>query len=264
MRLTRRIRLWRALSSLSDVRAANALLRLEDTGRGGEPIAVRLRALRGNHVLCRPGTTDLRTLFDTFVKQYHVAPVRLDNPTCILDLGANVGYTAAHFAGLYPSARIVAVEMDSENSDLAARNTAAWADRVTVLQAAVWSRDGYASYGGDIEDGYAVSRWIDGSVEKPPTGYVRSRGIGGILDEFGIERVDYLKMDIEGAEEEVLAGSPEWLSRVDSIKIEVHNGKDMGVYFELLRSAGLRSWKDTRHWSCVAAARDRLSRGGDA
>ena len=200
MRLSRRIRLWRVLSSLSDTSACRLLLRAENGSKGAAPV-----------------------------------PLRAEQPKCIFDLGANVGYTAAHFASLYPSARVIAVEMDAQNADLAARNTSAWADRVSVLHAAVWSGDGYATYGGDIEDGYAVS----------------------IMDEFGADRVDYLKMDIEGAESEVLlATSPDWLRRVDSIKIEIHNGDDMAKYISAMESAGFQCWKDDRHWSCIAAARN--------
>ena len=44
-----------------------------------------------------------------------------------------------------------------------------------------------------------------------------------LLDEAGIETLDLLKMDIEGAEFEVLTMAPErWLKRVRMIMVELH------------------------------------------
>jgi FkbM family methyltransferase len=60
----------------------------------------------------------------------------------ILDLGANIGITVADNARRYPGARLIAVELDPENAELARLNTAPWADRVELLQGAVWTEDG--------------------------------------------------------------------------------------------------------------------------
>ncbi len=47
-------------------------------------------------------------------------------------------------------------------------------------------------------------------------------GMAELLARHGFERVDFLKIDIEGAEFGLFAGSPEWLARVDKIAMEVH------------------------------------------
>jgi len=85
----------------------------------------------GHPVWVRIGTTDYQTLRNTVVSQYHLPlqPLAVDSlqlgaKPVILDLGANAGYTVAHFAAVYPTARIVGVEMDAENVRLAQRNTA--------------------------------------------------------------------------------------------------------------------------------------------
>lgn len=254
MRLSRRVRLWRTLSSFSDVRESLKLFGMKPSGA---PVSLSLKPLGGRQIVCRPGTTDLRTMYDTFVKRYHLPPARLEAPRCIVDLGANVGYTAAHFASLYPTARIVGVEMETANYDLASRNTSSWSDRVTMIQAAVWSEDGYATFGGETEDGYAVSEWVADDAGQPPAHAVRSRSVDSILREHRIERVDYLKMDIEGAEKDVLLdGATDWLARVVSMSVEIHGDADMTPYIRTLEEAGFRCWKDRRHWCCVSAVRD--------
>lgn len=47
MRLSRRVRLWRALSSISDMRASMKLFQAEDSGRGAPAVGLRPRALHG-------------------------------------------------------------------------------------------------------------------------------------------------------------------------------------------------------------------------
>ena len=62
------------------------------------PLTVQPRALGGAPLLVRPGTTDAQVLDDTFVGLYHLPPIDLPDGAVVLDLGGNVGYTAAHFA----------------------------------------------------------------------------------------------------------------------------------------------------------------------
>jgi hypothetical protein len=46
----------------------------------------------------------------------------------------------------YPRARILAVELDPGNAEAARRNTRPYADRVEILQGAVWTEDGEVPY----------------------------------------------------------------------------------------------------------------------
>lgn len=60
----------------------------------------------------------------------------------IWDLGANIGLTMAYMAHVFPNARVIGVEPDAGNADLARRNVAPWRDRCTVVEAAAWFQDG--------------------------------------------------------------------------------------------------------------------------
>jgi hypothetical protein len=48
---------------------------------------------------------------------------------------------------------------------------------------------------------------------------------GDLIEEYGLDRVNLFKIDIEGAEYEVFSdpGSSEWLTSVDAIAIELHD-----------------------------------------
>jgi hypothetical protein len=65
---------------------------------------------------------------------------RFAESQCIVDGGANVGYSSLYFARLYPSAQIIAVEPDEENAAVFKLNLARYQDRVELLKSAVCSR----------------------------------------------------------------------------------------------------------------------------
>ena len=228
-----------------------------------EPRAIRLRSLGGATMLCRPGQ-DVWTFKYTFLEPFHRPPVPLRPDAVIVDLGANVGYTVADLAYRHPAARVLGVEMDAENLALARRNTAWLGPRVELVHAAVWSIDGEVDYEGDAADAFhvvaggAVSGGaVAGDRVAGKAQHVRAVCMDTLLAEHGIERVDYLKMDIEGAEATILAGSCEWLDRVQAAKIEIHPPATLEGCRAVLEAHGLRCSVDPDHWSCLVAVRDR-------
>lgn len=213
----------------------------------GSPVRLRVRGIPVP-LLCRPGTSDAEVLWDTFGEGYHRPPHRLPGGATILDLGANVGYTAVDFAVRYPEARVVAVELDRDNAALAGRNLEPFGERCTLLRAAIWSSDGEVAYGGDEAWGLHVTPHGSGTRSAPA---VR---IATLLDRLGLGRVDYVKMDIEGGEAEALS-DPGWMERVDAIKVEVHPPATFELCEQALRSAGFEVGRDRRHGECVWGAR---------
>ena len=65
--------------------------------------------------------------------------------------------------------------------------------------------------------------------------------VDAILRDAGQNRVDLLKIDIEGAEREVMSSSANWIDRVGVLMIELHDDIKPGCS-EAFRSA-------TRHFS---------------
>ncbi len=184
-------------------------------------------------LLCRPGTTDPDVLWDTFGEGLERPTTALPPDATILDLGANVGYTAVDFALRHPGARIVAVELDGDNAALADRNLAPFGARCSVVRAAVWSHDGEIRYGGEEAWGFHV---VEGSAEGRSAPAIR---ISTFIQKFGLERIDYVKMDIEGGEVEALS-DPGWMDGVEEILVEVHPPATLDFGEAALRSAGFR------------------------
>lgn len=196
----------------------------------GEPLEISVRKLRGKKVVCRPGTSDPFVLWDVFFWQYHIPPDPAPGLRLIVDLGANVGYTLAHWAVLYPHARIIGVELDEVNAELARRNTAFAADRCTVVQGAIWKEDGYIQYGGD--ESWALTILAEGAKSS------RAVTMRTLLKEQNVDQVDLLKMDIEGAEDEIFSSDLEWLDKVQRIMLEIHPPADRDSIANILRQQG--------------------------
>ncbi len=136
----------------------------------------------------------------------------------ILDCGANVGLASLFFKRRYPAARITAYEADPSLFAIAKANlTANGAADVETINAAVWTSAGrvvFRAEGTDsgMIDGLAGA--VDGSAVE-----VASLRLRDIL---AGERIDLLKLDIEGAEDAVLADCEPVLDRVDAIIMDLH------------------------------------------
>ena len=133
-------------------------------------------------------------------------------PQRVLDLGSHIGVSVLSFTTAFPDAEIVAVEPDPHSFARLRRNTAQL-DRVRLRQLALTSHDGYAAFVP------ADQPWVSGLGAGGIT--VEARTLESLLDELGWERVDLLKVDIEGAERDVLR-SPA-LDRVGMIVGEIHD-----------------------------------------
>ena len=172
------------------------------------PSVVRLRPLGGAPVLLRPQSADIQTVIDVFLDREHVPPKQVSHPSVILDLGANIGLTMAHFATLFPAARILGAELDPDNAALCVENTERWRDRCEVVAAGVWVRDGTVPY--VRREGREVSHAI-AEAATDATSWTTAISIDSLLQRLpATTEVDYMKMDIEGAEREVLRSAQSW------------------------------------------------------
>ena len=217
---------------------------------GAAPVRLRLRILGGFSVLCRPGTTDFGTLLSVFAAGYHLPPVPVLSGGVIVDLGSNVGYTLVDFAKRFPGTRLIGVELDEENCRVALATLSLAGVSCDLLHAAVWTSDGTISYGVAAADAFSVANSGGGTLEAPAI------TLPTLLERCNLESVDYLKVDIEGAEREIFSGPLGWAAKVKSMKIEIHRQEDFAVIEQRLRGVGFSTRKDSAHWSAIVAERN--------
>lgn len=169
-------------------------------------------------------TSDVNTYHQVFVwKEYDF--IAEENPKTIVDAGANIGLASIFLANRYPDARIIAIEPEKSNYEMLAMNTAPYPN-ITTVHAALWDKDeeielvdpGYGKWGFMTRGGGS-----SGEVTGDLCHKVKAMTVDSIMESFGLEKIDILKIDIEGAEREVFQCSSSWLPKVDSMIVELHD-----------------------------------------
>ena len=239
-------------SGVRDVRAYSALRRNQI--KPGEEVSLRVRRIPGAALVCRPATSDAEVFWDVFWGKYHLPVGALPQNPVIFDLGANVGFSCFDFGTLFPNARIFGVELDRDNMELARRNTAILGTNCQIIHAAVWREDGEVTYSkSDEEWGYHISGEHEAGGASEVT--VRAVSIDTLMQEASIDWIDFMKMDIEGAEHEVLHPEAPWLQRTGALNLEVHAPATLETCTEILSRAGFVCERSDWHKSALLATR---------
>ena len=132
----------------------------------------------------------------------------------ILDGGANVGLSVAFFSEAYPNSEIVAFEPDPEIFAVLERNVRRWdLNGVTLVARALWTSETTLSFLPEGSYGGRLGRPGEPAALPAPT--VRLR-------DYLERKVDLLKLDIEGAETEVLLDCADRLQNVANLFVEYH------------------------------------------
>jgi FkbM family methyltransferase len=183
--------------------------------------------------------SELRVLREIFALGEYETDV-VQDPRVIVDLGSNIGLSVLYLASRYPDARIVAVEADPTTFARLESNVG-HLPQVTAVHAAVSDRDGTMTLHSGARS-WASS--LVASNDRTNAHEVPAKTLDSLLQEIDVDQVDLLKMDIEGAEAQVLR-SPA-LSRVDVTLFEFHRQlTDTTLWdlveplkFEIVRVAG--------------------------
>jgi FkbM family methyltransferase len=183
----------------------------------------------------RYGTTDPWAFHQVFIDREFRPLDCVKDVRLVVDCGANVGYASLWFLNHFPLAHVLAVEPDPTNFALCARNLQPYEDRVSLFNAAVWSHStGLRIHRhGNPEFDYWTLQVRETVTDEQPD--VTSLSIGQLLNDSGFERIDILKMDIEGAEATVFASEPHvWLRYVRNLVIELHEDPCTDIFFAAL------------------------------
>jgi FkbM family methyltransferase len=165
----------------------------------------------------------------------------------VVEVGASIGLYALAFAGRVGAAgHVTAFEPDPESVAALEANVGVngWRDRVTVIRAAVGQSNGAVRF--------AAARGVESRIE------TRADGGAGVItvpmvtldDTFAGRRIDVIKIDVEGFEQNVIQGARNVLTeargRPRAILMEVHpfawaeTGTTSASLLALLDDAGFR------------------------
>lgn len=234
--------LVRILGRVIPSQLCEVLSNYDDAGTAAvEQFQLRLYNIRSPLSL-RRGTSDFNMFRQVLINEQYAVGCR--GPVeYVVDAGANAGFASVFFLNRYPNARVIAIEPDPENFEVARRNLQPYSDRCYLLLAGVWSREGTLSIRRTTAGSGRISHC---STQTQPAAadddlVVPARSIQSLMDEFQFPRIDYLKVDIEGAELSVFRdGDTSFLKRTNCCAVECHGAECLTAFTIAAESEGFR------------------------
>ena len=194
--------------------------------------------LLGKSVRLVDGASFLSAYYQIFERELYCFSTPVEIPK-IIDCGANIGLGILYWKQLYPAAQITAFEPDPNVFETLVWNCKHWElTNVELINKAVWSSETELPFWAEGAD---AGRLLENSElnDKSSTTVVTAN-----LRDYLQGAVDFLKLDIEGAETEVLLHCADCLQRISHLFVEYHSfvGKEQGIdaILRVLRHADFR------------------------
>lgn len=192
-------------------------------------------------ILIRPGTQDVVTVIDNVIREEYGQFTSVRAPKWMIDAGAYIGDTASYFLSRFPELKVVALEPNPPSYEMAKQNLKPYGERAILLKKGLFSNEEILHFSGG---GTGASIGNAGFE-------IHCTTVLSLLNMYSIPRLDILKMDIEGAEENVFASNPEaWLKRIDLLILEIHGDHIKKLVSKVLRNNGFTMKQYRSIWYC--------------
>jgi FkbM family methyltransferase len=165
---------------------------------------------------------------------------RFDTPNqhpVIIDCGTNIGLSLIYFKKLFPLSKVLGFEADPNLFNVCQKNLASFKlSDIQLINAAVWNKEGVVKFKSDNSLGGKISDNTNGQnlIE------IKTVKLSDYLD----KKIDFLKIDIEGAEYEVLKECQDHLKNVERLFVEyhsdLHSDQRLDELLEIFKGAGFR------------------------
>jgi FkbM family methyltransferase len=158
------------------------------------------------------GSEYLHGLKEIFIEE--VYKQNLPENAEVLDCGAHIGLSIIYIKQICPTAHIVAFEPDARNFNLLKKNLESRSlSGVELKEEAIWIKDTTLQF---VSEGSMGSK-IDTESKGGHQQVIATR-----LKKYLTKKIDFLKMDIEGAEYKVIKDIEDDLEKVANLFIEYH------------------------------------------
>lgn len=176
-------------------------------------------------------------MYDEILKKEIYRFVSTNKFPKIIDCGANIGLSVIYFKQLYPESNIIAFEPDPIIFKILSDNIiSSKLQGVTLINKGLSDSEGIINFFSEGADGGRIALEKDGEkIIK-----INTVKLGEFLD----KNIDMLKIDIEGAELDVLNECKGKLNKVANLFVEYHSFRDkkqeLDKLLNILTEAGFR------------------------
>ena len=180
----------------------------------------RLRKVKPNaqstSLSVRPATYDFFIFYQVYIeKQYQFN--FLKTPKVMVDGGAHIGFFTTYMKRAFPDAQVICIEPDTENFRLLQRNTAHLTN-VHLENTGLWGEATHLKLVDELNVG-SIGLMASESIAGEG---VKSLTMTQLMDKYGLEKIDVLKLDIEGSEKNLFESDDlSWLNKTEMIIIEL-------------------------------------------
>jgi FkbM family methyltransferase len=198
------------------------------------PGRVRTHKLLGKTLLFNNSTELLHGLKEIFVDEIYKQD--LPPKSYIIDCGANIGLSVIYLKKLCPQATIIAFEPDERNFELLKNNIENFGlEQVEIRCEAVWIENTTIQF---ASEGSMTSH-IDNNISGTTVPVKAAR-----LKDYLNKPVDFLKIDIEGAEFQVMRDISDQLHFVNHLFLEYHGtfeqNAELSQLFDMIVEKGFK------------------------
>jgi FkbM family methyltransferase len=160
----------------------------------------------------------IKTYKEIFTQEIYKFNNSSSNPV-IIDCGANIGLSTLYFAIAYPNSKVFAFEPDKAIFNLLQKNiNDNKLSHVSLYNEAVWTQDTELSFSNKGSEASQIDTTGQSATK------VKAIRLAKFLAQF--EKIDFLKMDIEGAEFDVVKDCTTELQKVQNFFLEYHGNSN--------------------------------------
>ena len=152
----------------------------------------------------------------------------------------------------YPNAKILAVEPEESNFEKKKKNIRGYKN-IVPINAAIWPKKTFLKFlnPNNKKWGFRVKE-----VTKKDNYDTMSVTIDYLLKKYNFDRIDILKLDIEGSERELFSNNyNSWIDKVNTIIIEFHEDIKKGCVDALYSTIDLTEWREYKKGEKVILVR---------
>lgn len=156
--------------------------------------SIKIKTPLGSILIYLFDKVDLSTVFGIFCRQDYTLPSK---PHVVLDIGANIGVATLYFLTRHKDSFVYAYEPVPDNIKKFKKNTSLFADRVTLVEAAVGNDRGIVSFGVESTGKFGGVTYASEETIDVPLHHINN-----VLEQLLAKHpvIDCIKIDVEGLE----------------------------------------------------------------
>jgi len=212
------------------------------------PRPIVVKSKEGIFFMARPKFEDLaRFLFSKIMAKWEpIFTIKLDEDDTVIDIGANVGYYTLYLSKFLKTGKIISIEADPETCSVLKKNCELNnMKNVIIHNFAISNKSGQITFYKSETHSGENSIYSSGIKNKKSSISIPASTLDKMLKS-NYPKIDFIKIDVEGAEFDVLKGGEDTLKITKKILIELHedilkkNKQDSKMIISLLEENGFK------------------------